>query len=132
MSALNPYYPSFCAPPKFRVQTVLLSMLLKYNKIIQSSVVFLPKDLVLVGTFYMCSVRLFATPWTLTCLAPLSMIFSRQQFWSGLSLPTPCGLPDPGIEPTSPVSPALPGGFFNTELPGKPSRYIESLRKMAR
>ena len=49
---------------------------------------------------------LFATPWTVACQASLSMGFSRQDYWSGLSFPPPGDLPDPGIEPMSPVSPA--------------------------
>ena len=44
-----------------------------------------------------CSrVRLFATPWTVACQAPLSMGFSRQEYWSGLPCPRPGDLPDPG------------------------------------
>ena len=42
------------------------------------------------------------------------MEFSRQEYWSGLPFPSPGDLPDPGTEPTSPVSPALAGGFFTT------------------
>ena len=57
-------------------------------------------------------VRLFATPWTVACQAPLSMGFSRQEYWSGLPCPPPGDLPDPGIEPESLSSPALEGGFF--------------------
>ena len=45
---------------------------------------------------------------------PLSMGFSRQEYWSGLSFPPPGDLPDPGIELTSLVSPAFAGGFFTT------------------
>ena len=52
-------------------------------------------------------VRLFATPWTVACQAPPSMGFSRQDCWSGVPLPSPGDLPDPGIKPMSPVSPAL-------------------------
>ena len=48
--------------------------------------------------------------------APLSMGFSGQEHWSGLPFPPPGDLPHPGIEPTSPASPALAGRFFN--LPG--------------
>ena len=59
----------------------------------------------------------FATPWTIACEVLLSMEFSRQGYWSGLPFPSPEGLPNPGIEPTSPV---LAGGFFTTELRGKP------------
>ena len=61
-------------------------------------------------------VRLFATLWT---VALLSMGFSRQEYWSGLPCPPPGDLPDPGIELTSPVSPALAGQFFTTVPPGK-------------
>ena len=46
-------------------------------------------------------------PWTVICQAPLSMGFSRQEYWSGLSFPPPRDLPSSGIKPTSPVSPAL-------------------------
>ena len=63
-------------------------------------------------------VRLFVTPWTVGCQAPLSMGFSRQEYWSGLPFPSPGDLPDPGIEPASLMSPALVGGFFiRTLLP---------------
>ena len=57
---------------------------------------------------------LFVTPWTVARQAPLSWQFSRQEYWSGLPFPTPGDLPDPGIEPMSPVSSALAGGFFTT------------------
>ena len=50
------------------------------------------------------------TPWTVACQAPLSMGFSKQEYWSGLLFHSPGDLPDPGIEPTSP---ALGGGFLN-------------------
>ena len=53
------------------------------------------------------------------CKAPLSMGFSRQEYWSGLPFPTLGNLPDPGIEHTSPVSPSLAGRSFTTEPPGK-------------
>ena len=47
-------------------------------------------------------VRLFVTLWTVACQMPLSMGFSRQEYWSGLSFPLPGDLPDPGIEPRFP------------------------------
>ena len=59
-------------------------------------------------------VWLFATLWTVDRQAPLSMGFSRQEYWSGLPCPPPGDLPDPGIEPTSLISPALAGGCFST------------------
>ena len=65
-------------------------------------------------------VRLFVTPYTVSHQAPLFMGFSRQEYWSGLSFLSPGDLPDPGIKPASPVSPALSGGFFTTEPPRKP------------
>ena len=59
-------------------------------------------------------VRLFATLWTIALQAPLSIRFSRQEYWSGLPCPPPGDLPDSGIEPTSLTSPALAGGFFTS------------------
>ena len=56
-------------------------------------------------------VQLFATPWTVALQAPLSMRFSKQEYWSGLPFPTPGDLPDPGIEPTPLMFPALAGRF---------------------
>ena len=52
-------------------------------------------------------VQLFATPWTVGHQAPLSMGFSRQEYWSGLLWPPPGDLPGPGIESKSLMSPAL-------------------------
>ena len=60
------------------------------------------------------------TPWTVAHQAPLSMGFSRQEHWSGLPFPPPGDLPDPGIQPTSPVSPALADGFFMLSHMGSP------------
>ena len=51
--------------------------------------------------------------------APLSMEFSRQEYWSGLTFPSPGNLPAPRIEPMSPVPPALAEGFFTTAPSGK-------------
>ena len=48
-------------------------------------------------------VRLFATPWAAAYQAPLSMGFSRQEYWSGVPFPSPGDLPNPGIEPGSPA-----------------------------
>ena len=68
----------------------------------------------------LCScVRLFATPWTVAHQGPLSMGFSRQEYWSGLPFSSPGDLPDPGIKLTSPT---LAGRFFTPELPGKHPR----------
>ena len=59
-------------------------------------------------------VQLFVTLWTIAHQAPLSVGFSRQEYWNGLPCPPPRDLPNPGIEPTSFTSPALAGGFFTT------------------
>ena len=56
------------------------------------------------------------TPWTVAHYAPLSMGFSREEYWSGLPFPSPGTLPDPGMEP---VSPALADKFCTTEPPVK-------------
>ena len=68
-------------------------------------------------------VRLFATPWTEARQAPLSIGFSRQVDLSGLPSHPAGDLPDPGMEPTSPVPPALAGGFFTTQPPGEVILY---------
>ena len=64
-------------------------------------------------------VQLFATPWTVAHQAPPSMGFSRQEYWSGLPFPSPGDLPNPGIEPGSPV---LQADALPSEPPGK-SKY---------
>ena len=56
----------------------------------------------------------------ITCHGPLSMEFSRQEYWTGLPFPPLGDLLDPGIQPMSPAFPALAGGFFTTVPPGKP------------
>ena len=61
-------------------------------------------------------VRLFVTPWIVALQAPLSMGFSRQEYWSGLPCPSPEDLPDPGREPRSP---ALQADSLPSEPPGK-------------
>ena len=65
-------------------------------------------------------VWLFATPWTIAHQAPLSMGFSRQEYWNGLPFPSPGNLPNPGIEPRSPT---LQADALTSELPGKPCAY---------
>ena len=65
------------------------------------------------------------TPWTLDYQAPLSMGFSRQEYWSGLPLPSPGDLPDPGVEPRSPT---LQADALPSEPPGKPRATREAQR----
>ena len=64
-------------------------------------------------------VQPFVTPWTVAQQAPLSMGFSRQEYWNGLPCPPAETLPNPGIKPASPTSPALASRFWE-KPPGKP------------
>ena len=61
-------------------------------------------------------VRLFATPWTVACQAPLFMGFSRQEYWSGLLCSPPKDLPDPEIEPAYLMSLPLANGFLTINV----------------
>ena len=74
-------------------------------------------------------VWLFATPWTIAHQSPLSMVFPKQKYWSGLPFPTPGDHLNPGIKPVSLASPAFTGGFFTTAPPGKPSVACSVLNK---
>ena len=75
---------------------------------------FLSYNYVCVCVKFFSYVRLFATLWTVACQATLSMRFSRQEYWTGLSCSPPGDLPEPGIKPTSLMSLALPSRFFTT------------------
>ena len=72
-------------------------------------------------------VQLFSTLWTVAHHSPLSMGFSRQGYWSGLPVPSPGDLLNPGIEPASLVLPRLAGRSFTTKLPGQPFTYKMSI-----
>ena len=61
------------------------------------------------------------TPWTVACQAPLFMGLSNQDYWSGLPIPSPGDLPDPGIKPRSP---ALQADALTSEPPGKKTYEI--------
>ena len=63
---------------------------------------------------HLTCIRLFVSLWTIACQAPLSMGFSKQEYWSGLPWPPPRFLCNPGIGPTALSSPTLAGGFFTT------------------
>ena len=75
---------------------------------------------ILLYLFVLCCKKLFpcvwffVTLWTLACQAPLSVEFSRKEYWNGLPCPSPGYLPNPGVKPTSLVFPALAGRFFIT------------------
>ena len=93
--------------------------LLQISLVISSPIHFLPT---FQSPYIPCAqlfshVHPFVTPWTVAWQAPLSMGFSKQEYWSGLPIPFPSDVPHPGIEP---ASPALAGRFFTTELPAKP------------
>ena len=63
-------------------------------------------------------------PWTVAHQVPLSMGFSRQEYWSGLPFLSPGDLPNPGIEPRSP---ALQADTLLSEPPGKPGEFTSRL-----
>ena len=65
-------------------------------------------------------VQLFVTEQTVAHQVSLSLGFPGQEYWSGLPFSPSGNLSDPGFEPKSPTSPALAGGIFTTEPPGKP------------
>ena len=67
----------------------------------------------------------FVTPWAVPCQASLSMGFPRQEYLSGLPLPSPGDLPKPGIKPGSPATPALAGRLFTTVPPGEPTNIMD-------
>ena len=67
------------------------------------------------------SIRLFVTPWTVAYQAPLSMEFSRQEYWSGQPVLSPGNLPNPGIKTGSP---ALQVDSLPSEPPGKPLNFL--------
>ena len=75
-------------------------------------------------------VWLSVTLWTVACQAPLSMGFSRQEYWSGLPCPPPEGLPNPGIEPMSPMAPALQADSLPLSHWGSPSILVPHNKKI--
>ena len=72
------------------------------------------------------SIQLFMTSWTVAYQVPLSMEFSRQEYWSGLPFPSPGESSWPGIEPRSP---ALQADALPSEPPGKPTDYVSNVKK---
>ena len=74
-------------------------------------------------------VRLFVVPWTVASQALLSMGFSGQEYWSGLLCPPPGDLPNPGIEPISPVSPALQADALPLNHQGSPHWGVSLLNR---
>ena len=70
-------------------------------------------------------IQLLEILWTVAHQVPLSLGFSRQAYWSGLPCPSPGDFPDPGIESTSPASPALQADSSPSEPPGYPNNKME-------
>ena len=75
------------------------------------------------------SCLIFATPWAVAFQAPPSIGFFWQEHQTGLPFPSPGDIPDPGTEP---ASPALAGGFFTAEPPGKPLLELAVRKKSLR
>ena len=90
-----------------------------HNEYLHSHTSFLLSSLKLLS-----HVLLFVTLWTIAYQASLSMGFSRQEYWSGLSFPSPEYLPDPGIEPGSPE---LRADSLSSKPSGKPNVHVISL-----
>ena len=67
------------------------------------------------------------TLWTVACKTPLSIGFSRQEYWSGLPFPPPGDLPDPRIKPKSLTSPASAGGFFTTSTTWEAHSLLQAI-----
>ena len=80
-----------------------------------------------VCTLMVSCVRVFANPWTIVCQISLSMGFPRQEYWSGLPVPTPGDLPDSGIETASLVCPALQVDSLPAEPSGKPQTRLSGI-----
>ena len=110
----DPSPNSLPSPPSWRPQLIYVKSLqiclfwtLHVNEIISCACVL---------SCFSC-VRFFVTPWTVACQVPLSMGFSRQEYWSRLPCPLPGDLPDPGMKPPSLV--ALASGVFITSTTWK-------------
>ena len=82
-------------------------------------------ELMVVGGSVAKSCLTLATPWTVACQVPLSLGFSRQEYWSGLPFPSPGDLPNPGVKPKSP---SLQADSLGTELPGKSYIFVYILK----
>ena len=102
-----------------QIFSLLFCMWKKKMKLSKVNQLILPYTMSMAECQSLSCVRLYATPWTVACQAPLSMRFSRQEYWSELPCTSPGDLPDPGIEPRSP---ALQAYSLPSEPPGKQSR----------
>ena len=82
----------------------------------------LDKNAMCVCTHLLSCIWFFAIPWTVAHQTPLSVEFSREEYWSRLPCPPPRPLPNAGTEPTSLASPVLACGFLTTEPSGEPNK----------
>ena len=101
----TPSDPMDCSLPGSSIHGIFKARVLEWGAIAFSGV--------------LSHIQLFATPWTVPRQAPLSMEFSRQEYWSRLPYLLPGDFSDPEIETVSLASPALAGRFFTTGLLGK-------------
>ena len=106
-------FPALLAQPEAGTQTPEQGFLFSVFKFCHFSLE-LKTSLLLLLLSRLSRVRLFVKLWNVVCHAPLTMGFSRQEYWNGLSCPPPGDIPNPGIEPMSLMSPALEGRFFAT------------------
>ena len=81
---------------------------------------------------YFSCVWLFTTLWTVARQAPLSLGFSRQEYWSGLPCPPPWDLTNSGIEPACPMSPTLASRFFSTSTTWEAPNQLYNVTKKAK
>ena len=114
-SCLNTFHSSSLGEQALRSQLFLLHLFVGPSTLFSGCLY----SLLLLRLSHFSSDRLFVTVWTVARQAPLSMGFSRQEYWSGLPRPPPADLPDPGIKPPSLTSRALAGGFFTTIITPK-------------
>ena len=111
--------PTLCNPMYYTVHEILQARILEWVAFSLSRGSSQPRDQTQVSHI---AGWLFATLWTGAChTSPLSMEFSMQDYWSELPFYPPGGLPNPGFEPTFPVTLALAGWFLTTESAGKSS-----------
>ena len=78
---------------------------------------------------HLSHVQLCATLWTVACQVPLSMGFSRQEYWSGLPFPSPGDRPNPEVKSMSLTSPALAAGFFTTNTTWEAREQLEANKR---
>ena len=102
---------SLCYSPETIITLLILYISIQNKKVKKKKQNFFKCTLYACMLSWSSPVQLFVTPWTVAHQAPLSMEFSKQEYWSGLSFPSPGDLPDPEIEPSSP---ALARRFFTT------------------